>query len=58
MIYTQVVQQQLFVQLDEINIELVRDIIHDNPYDTYTEIKAQTSLYPPPIHLITHDHHI
>ena len=38
------------------NIELVREIILDNPYVTYTEIEALTSLYPPTIHSIIHEH--
>ena len=42
--------------LTQENIQLVRDIIEDNPYVTYTEIEAQTSLYPPTIHSIIHDH--
>lgn len=38
------------------NIELVREIIEGNPYVTYNEIEALTSLYPPTIHSIIHEH--
>lgn len=38
------------------NIERVREIIEDNPYSTYAEIEVLTSLHPPTIHTIIHDH--
>lgn len=42
--------------LTEDNIELVREIIDDNPYATYVEIEVQTSLSPPTIYSIIHEH--
>ena len=38
------------------NIDLVRSIIEDNPYTTYDEIEALTSLHPPTIYTILHEH--
>ena len=42
--------------LTEANIKLVRDLIEDNPFMTYNEIEAQTSLFPQTINSILHDH--
>lgn len=38
------------------NIKRVENLIKDNPYITYAEIKAITNLYDPSIHTILHDH--
>ncbi len=38
------------------NIEIVRQLIQANPYISYAEIEAESSLYPMAIHTIIHDH--
>lgn len=38
------------------NIKIVSELIDENPYISYTEIEAETSLHPPTIHTIIHDH--
>ena len=42
--------------LTDENIQLVREVIQENPYSTYEEIEELTSLHPPTIQTIIHEH--
>ena len=41
-------------EFTDVNINRVRQVIEDNPYNTYDEIKAETSLTTEIVHKIKH----